>query len=312
MGKPERCSVIIPTYNRANLLQLTLEALARQDIGRDAFEVLVVDDGSFDDTAAVVRRYEPRMNLRYFFQRDEGFRAAAARNVGIDHAAGDVCVFIDSGVLPHSRCLRAHLDSHADHEPVAVIGYVYCFNHDNQDAEHMLGSLDFTDPDATIDNLTRRRKWLDVREAFYDRYGDRFSDLPAPWVVYWTCNSSARTDQLRAIGGFDEAFRSWGAEDTDLGYRLHRDGARFVLDRAAGAIHFPHDKSTDTKNRTLYENYAYIVSKYRTPIIELLIDTDVKCFDINDVIRERRLPDCAEYLAAHANREATRSTSHRG
>lgn len=57
--------------------------------------------------------------------------------------------------------------------------------------------------------------------------------LPAPWRRFWTCNASAQTSQVRAVDGFDEAGNSWGAEDIDLGYRLHRNGARFVLRREA-------------------------------------------------------------------------------
>src|SRR5690242_9309524 len=97
-GTPSRrplCSVVVPTYDRMALLRRTLESLARQDLGVDAFEVLVVDDGSTDDTPAVAREYADRLRLRYFQRPDEGFRVAAARNVGITHATGDVCVFVD-------------------------------------------------------------------------------------------------------------------------------------------------------------------------------------------------------------------------
>ena len=102
MGSSLRCTVIVPTYNRRRLLELTLDSLAGQDLPRDRFEVLVVDDGSSDDTADVVREFEDRLDLRYFYQPDEGYRVARARNVGIRHARGEICVFVDSGVLLHS------------------------------------------------------------------------------------------------------------------------------------------------------------------------------------------------------------------
>src|SRR5882672_6181176 len=113
MSQPPVCSVIIPTYNRMALLRYTLDALTRQDLGADRFEVLVVDDGSSDGTAALVERYQGRLDVRYFFQPDQGYRVAAARNIGIAHARSDVCVFLDSGVIAHSGCLSAHLRSHA-------------------------------------------------------------------------------------------------------------------------------------------------------------------------------------------------------
>lgn len=298
MGRQPQCSVVIPTYNRMGLLARTLDCLTRQDIGTDAFEVLVVDDGSSDATAELVASFRNRLDLRYFFQPDEGYRVAAARNIGIAHATAPVCVFVDSGVLLHSHALAAHLHTQAGPEPVAAIGYVFCFDHGDEDAREMLATLDFDDVDATIETLRAEGRWLDVREGFYARCDDALHDLPAPWLWYWTCNVSARTAQLRSIGGFDEAFRCWGGEDTDLGYRLHRDGARFVLDRAAGAIHYPHAKNHEQNNEIQQQNLRYIAHKYDTPITRLLIaEPPIMFSDMDDYIRANNVPTCAEYLA---------------
>ncbi|HEX4729495.1 MAG TPA: glycosyltransferase, partial [Jatrophihabitans sp.] len=234
-----RCSVIIPTYNRADLLAYTLDSLVRQDLPGSDFEVLVIDDGSTDRTATLVEGYHDRLRLRYFFQPDQGWRVAQARNVGIAEAAGEVCVFIDTGVLLHSGCLRAHLASH----PVAagaqvVLGYVHGYALEGAEAAEFSRAVDPTDPDASIAAFDGR--WPDIRESLYVRYADRIDGLPAPWILHWTCNVSTPTERLRAIGGFDEQFRSWGGEDIDLGYRLHLAGARFVLNRSASSIHYPH------------------------------------------------------------------------
>ncbi|MEJ3744811.1 glycosyltransferase [Actinomycetes bacterium KLBMP 9797] len=289
MNRRPKCSVVVPTYNRMELLARTLDALARQDLGTDRFEVLVVDDGSTDATRDVVDGFRDRLRLAYFYQPDEGFRVAAARNVGIAHAAADVCVFLDSGVLAHSGCLRAHLRDHAQPASAAVIGYVYCFNHNNEDAELMHATLDLDDLDGTIARLAREGRWLDDRENFYARYpGDAIADLPAPWLMYWTCNVSAPTADLRAIGGFDEAFRSWGYEDVDLAYRLHRGGARFVVERAASAIHYPHEKDHAHNKQEAAANLRYIVRKFDTPEIRALVaDPPVGYFDINDHLLRR-------------------------
>ena len=294
-----RCSVIIPTYNRRELLGHTLNSLARQTLPRDEFEVIVVDDGSSDGTEDTVRGFHDRLRLRYFFQPDEGWRVAHARNVGIRNAGSDICVFIDSGLLLHSGCVAAHVASHHRRPgTAAVVGYVYGFSNDNAGVERLSREIDPADPDGTIRRFGRDRGFMDLREEFYDQYTDDFGYLPAPWSVFWTCNVSARTGQIREVGGFDEAFRSWGGEDLDLGYRLHRAGARFFLDRRAAAVHLPHEKKTDANEEHAIDNYRYMAGKYDTPITRLLVLDEVRPFTINRIIEERGLRDPAPADAA--------------
>jgi glycosyltransferase involved in cell wall biosynthesis len=297
------CSVVIPTYNRAELLRRTLDSLSRQDLPGAAFEVLVVDDGSSDGTAQLVEGYRDRLDLRYFFQPDEGWRVAQARNVGIAHATGEVCVFVDSGVLLHSGCLRAHVRSHRQASgPVAVLGYVYGWGREGSEAEEMIRSLDFDDPDASIELMRQTGRWADVREPFYARHADDFDRLPAPWIVYWTCNVSARTDRLRSVGGFDEQIRSWGGEDIDLGYRLFLDGVRFTLNRSASSIHYPHGSNLAASMVGARAVHRYLAHKYGTPVTQLLprLGGALNFHTFNDVITARGLPSSAEHLRQRA------------
>ena len=294
-----KCSVVIPSYNRINLLRYTLESLTKQRLHRDQFEVLVVDDGSSDGTADMVNGYRERLNLKYFFRPDEGYTAAKARNVGIANARAEVCVLIDSGVLLHSGCLEAHVGSHySGPVPIAVCGYTYAYNLENIGPDALIREINTEDPDATIDAMNKKGIYLDVRERFYEKYTDNFNNLPAPWVIFWTSNVSVRTSQLRGVGAFDEAFQCWGGEDMDLGYRLHRDGAKFIVNRQASAIHYPHEKDFHELQRGAMMNYRHMVRKYGgTPIIKLILELpEVDPFNMNDVIRERKLPACAEYL----------------
>ncbi|GLY29546.1 glycosyltransferase [Kineosporia sp. NBRC 101731] len=292
-------TVIIPTYNRSHLLALTLDSLAAQDLPGERFDVIVVDDGSSDDTRSVADRYREKLRLSYHFQPDEGYRGARARNVGIEHATGDVCIFIDDGVLLHSGAVAAHLAAHEREQATAVIGYVYGFALDDAGADEIRAAADGVDADTAIARLAQSGRCLDFREEFYGKYTDDFADLPAPWPVYWTCNVSAGTEQLRRVGGFDEELQSWGGEDVDLGYRLHRDGARFVLERGAASLHYPHPKSKGANMWSSYVNYRRIAEKYNTPIMQLLLPLPtINPFNMNDVIRLLDLPSCAEFEKA--------------
>jgi len=281
-----RCTVVIPTYNRSALLRHSLDALTRQRMPTDAFEVIVVDDGSTDDTAEVADGYRDRLDLRYHHQPDEGFRAGAARNLGIADARSDICVFVDSGVMLHTDALHQYEASHhATPGPAVVLGYLYGFSDTGANHDLVAERLDVDDLDASIERLQARRECRDIRELFYDRYGEDLTRIPAPWQIFWTASVSADTTLLRAVGGFDEAFRTWGGEDVDLGYRLHRAGATFVFNRQAKAVHLPHERLAHAQVESVRVNQRYMAGKYRTPVIDLLADLPVeRYFDFNDLV----------------------------
>lgn len=285
MEKTLRCSVVIPTFERRLLLRQSLLALVRQTLSRDAFEVLVVDDGSSDGTEEEVRSFRDRLNIRYFYLPDEGYRVARARNVGIRNAAAPVCVFVDSGVVLRSDALSVHLARHESAPgPIAIVGYVYGFNEDNEDGVEIEAEVRLDAIDATIDDFEARRRYLDFREIFYRRQGDDIGDLLAPWVVFWTCHVSAPTASLKAVGLFDEAFQCWGGEDVELAYRLHLDGVRFELSRKARSIHLPHPKNAAVNSELAARNYPYFADKHEA-LGSIIVDYHL--FDIEDALRRR-------------------------
>ncbi|AEB46887.1 MULTISPECIES: glycosyltransferase [Micromonospora] len=302
-----KCSVVISTYNRRELLRRTLDSLTRQTLPRTDFEVLVCDDGSSDGTGDMVVGYADRIDVHHLYQEDLGARVSAARNMGITAARGEVCVFLDDGVVAAPDCLRAHVEAHeAADGPLALIGYVWAYtpHHDvsAEDAARMEQILDRSDADELIAWLRADGRLPDFREEYYAKYGDDFGTEPAPWSIFWTCNVSAPTEMIREVGMFDQGFRGWGGEDCDLGYRLHRAGAYVALSRAAAAVHMPHPGAS--KSEEAY-NYAYMADKYDTPITRLLhryTSLEVNPFNINDVIKAEGLPSCAEYEAQAAAR----------
>jgi len=196
-----RLSVVVPTYNRREVLRVCLASLARQTLSSDQFEVLVVDDGSTDDTESVVRSFQGALLVRYLRQPHNRGRAAA-RNRGIREATGDVVVFVDSDVFPVPGFLAAHRSVHLASPRAVGRGPLLLTNH-----------LD--DPFGKPPLLP------DPSPAFLD-----------------TANASVRREHLLAAGGFDEEFRHYGWEDADLGLRLRRMGLRRVYDRRALAYHY--------------------------------------------------------------------------
>ena len=188
-------TVIIATRDRADFLRDCLACLARQSAaGR--FEVIVVDNGSIDATSTVVAAATaPPDRLVRGLVVAEANRGKA-RNAGIAAAGGDIIIFCDDDTLPPEGFVEAHLSAHA-----APAG---------ERAGANAGRV-VTGP---IINVSDGRS------------------LPAPGpknfsrAFFCTCNVSAPSRSLEAIGGFDERYDLYGWEDTDVGVRLRAAGLR--------------------------------------------------------------------------------------
>ena len=182
-------SVIIPTFNRQKLLVEALDSVRRQSF-RD-FEVIVVDDGSTDDTSTTLARYAdgwPDGPLRCFRQDNAG--QGAARNLGISHASGEYCLFLDSDdlLLPWSLVTIAQAISIGKSPPL-VLGLEHRFRDESEYARAQPKSLRFT-------------LWPDL--LFYSQLR----------TIRGAGETIARTALLREVGGFLTE-RIIG-EDTDL------------------------------------------------------------------------------------------------
>lgn len=271
-------SIIVPTYNRANLLQYTLQSLQNQQMD-ESFEVIVVDDGSLDDTKDIVVTFEKEFELKYIYQPDKGFRVARARNLGIALAEAPLCVFVDSSMILDPGCVNAYIEQyHSATDPQVFIGYVLGFDQTDDNLQQLQKLINPARAKSTIQYLISHPEFQDIRNPYYQKYQDNLADLPAPWLFFWTNNVAVPTDLLLQAGGFDENYNSWGVEDIDLGYALFQAGAQFTLVRDALSVHYPHEK----KRRKSRHNREYFHKKYQTRATELLLTH--RGMEVNDVL----------------------------
>jgi glycosyltransferase involved in cell wall biosynthesis len=259
-------SVIVLTYNRRKLLEYTLNSLLLQDISKDTFEVIIVDDGSIDDTREAIDKYTGSLTLKYYFQEDRGYRPGTARNIGILHAEGAICLFVDSGVILNISCVREHISMHSNtNRRAAILGYVYGFDQDGSSESELKQLITPIDPAGSITRLISAGIGFDIREKYYKKYNDKIEDLPAPWIYFWTCNVSVQKKDLIEVGNFDSNYDGkWGCEDNDLGFRLCKNGVKILLCRRADSIHYPHVKDLDSKVNQGFANCKYLHNKFRT------------------------------------------------
>jgi glycosyltransferase involved in cell wall biosynthesis len=208
-----RLTVIIPTYNRSDLLGRTLRGLLDQTAPPDSYEIVVVDDGSTDVTPQVVRETgAPDSRLRYLRQENKG--PAAARNLGVREAKGQIVLFTGDDCLPDSRLVEEHLRAHDGGGDVGVVGHVTWH------------------PSLTV---TPFMAFLETGPQF------GFSQIKdpddAPIWCFYTANCSVRRHWMEEVGGFDEHFKHAAFEDIELAYRMHKRGLRLVYRRAALTYH---------------------------------------------------------------------------
>ncbi|MEU4746093.1 glycosyltransferase family 2 protein, partial [Actinosynnema sp. NPDC023658] len=208
-----RISVVIPTYNRAEQLRRTLDSLTDQTLPPDDYEVVVADDGSTDDTRAVVHTYEHRLNLRYHHQPDQGRHVAHARNAGARLATAPVLAFLDSGTLAGPDFTRAHTAAHT-HHPVLNLGYTHGYRPWDP-TPGLADAITTLTPNQLHDRFKDDPGFRDIRHeplAAVDFQPDR---LAFPWLYAWGMNLSLRATDFHAVGGFDERFVTWGTEDIE-------------------------------------------------------------------------------------------------
>jgi glycosyltransferase involved in cell wall biosynthesis len=196
-------SVVVPAYNAARTLGACLHALSRQSVPHSEYEVIVVDDGSTDETASVAEAAGARV------VRIPHGGPASARNAGVAAAVGEMVLFTDADCEPAANWIAEMVRPFADPDVMGVKGAY----------------------------LTRQREVI-ARLAqceFEERYA-RLERLP--FIDFVDSYSAAfRVQALRQIGGYDSAFPDPNNEDVDLSYRLSRAGCKLVFNRRALVYH---------------------------------------------------------------------------
>ncbi|HMJ33988.1 MAG TPA: glycosyltransferase [Baekduia sp.] len=196
-------SVVVATHNRADRLQTLLDALAAQTLAVKRFEVVVVDDGSRDETPDVLRRAEAREDLRVrVLTQPQAGGPAAARNRGWRAAEAPVIAFTDDDCRPTPRWLQTLLTAATAREDQVVQGRT---EPDPLECE-ALGPFAKT---LRIDGMTPH---------------------------FETCNIAYPRAILETVGGFNEQYPRYG-EDSDLGWRVKDTGATVVFAHDAIVYH---------------------------------------------------------------------------
>ncbi len=220
LAKPE-LSVLLPTYNRDDALLRTLQALEKQSLNGELFEIVVVDDGSSDATAAVLEKFA-KETANYFSYAilNENGGPAKARNTGLGMVRGDVVLIIGDDIEPDVALVEKHLSFHQKKM---------------DEAYALLGHVSF--PEELTSSAFMHWLETDGRKYFFN-YAELSAGEEAKPIFFYTCNVSVKVSLLDKSGWFDESFPYASHEDLELGYRLADKGMRLVYDPSAKGYHW--------------------------------------------------------------------------
>jgi len=221
-------SVIVPTYNHGRYILEALDSVFGQTF-RD-FEVIVVNDGSPDDTAEVLRPLAEAGKIRYFEQPNGG--QAAARNRGLREARGEFIAYLDDDDLWPPDKLEWQVEAlRAGGDLLVVYGRVA-----------FLGQEAAESPGAETTST-----------------GMIHEDLCAGNRICSPGQTLIRTESLRAVDGFDAAIR--GTDDWDLWLRLSEKGP-FQYSSRLALVYRLHENNASRNRWSMYRNLMRVVRKH--------------------------------------------------
>ncbi len=224
-------STVIPVFNRAQLVRATLDSVLAQDFADQ--EVIVVDDGSTDDTLKTLAEYGDR--IRVLQQKNSG--PAVARNLGIAEARGEYIAILDSDDLWFPWTLATYAEAIRQFDsPAFLAGSPFVFEKETQVLE-----VARTPPRA-----------------------ERFTDYLASgnqWRWFSASSFVLRTDAVRAVGGFSTEWIN--SDDADLALRLGEAAGFVDLQAPATFAYRDHAGSLKSKTDVSFRSLDYMIAQER-------------------------------------------------
>ncbi|HHZ8851925.1 TPA: glycosyltransferase [Escherichia coli] len=262
-------SIVIPTYNRAKILAITLACLCNQKTIYD-YEVIVADDGSKENIEEIVREFESLLNIKYVRQKDYGYQLCAVRNLGLRAAKYNYVAILDCDMAPNPLWVQSYMELLAVDDNVALIGprkYIDTSKHTYLDflsQKSLINEIPEIITNNQVAGEVEQNKSVDWRIEHF-KNTDNLRLCNTPFRFFSGGNVAFAKKWLFRAGWFDEEFTHWGGEDNEFGYRLYREGCYFRSVEGAMAYHQePPGKENET-DRAAGKNITVQLLQQKVP-----------------------------------------------
>lgn len=217
-------SIIVPTFRRPDVLSVTLEALLKLDYPQSQHEIIVVDDGSDDNTSLVVEALQSD-NVHLIYHKQENSGVATARNQGARLARGEILIFNDDDIIVQPDIIEKHLETMQE--------FGNCLVNGHWEFEPELATALQQSPFGRFRLEVEQWVKTGIKQSILSDHCTEPSGVTA-------CNLGIRRKQFWHISGFDEQFPFAGCEDQDFSLRAQAAGFRFVYNNDIRLWHNDH------------------------------------------------------------------------
>jgi mycofactocin glycosyltransferase len=246
-------SVVVCTFNRGDRISQCLESLDRQTYPKDRYEVIVVDDGSTDNTAQMIQAQGARV-IRHGNNRG----VPSTRNTGLMAARGEIIAYIDDDAVANPRWLEYLIQPFDSPEVTASGGQTLAYKTDHI-IERYLAATGYGNPAPLAFGESKNplwRFWIYLKDMFMPI---GIAPRPMEAQAVFGCNCAYRASALRAIGGFDETLLA--DEDTEISTRF-RNGGEHIFFIPDAIVRHRHRENLVKLMRQTYRRSEYTVHYY--------------------------------------------------
>ncbi len=215
-------SIIIPAYNAEKTIGKTIEALLKQNYPKKKYEIIIIDDGSKDNTCSVVSKYPVKM------VKIKHSGPAKARNFGAKKSKGNIIIFTDADCVPSKNWIKNMVEPFKTPDIVGVSG-----TYKTSNSNKFMAKFSGYEIEQRHEKM-KKQKYIDFIGTFSAAY---------------------KKDVFAKFGGFDTKFKTSSGEDPELSFRIAKAGLKMIFQPKAFVYH-PHP---DTLWRYLKQKYQRAV-----------------------------------------------------